>query len=430
MSPTDGDVRALVRTGAERADADEAARLQALHALQLLDTEPEERFDRITRLAQKLFDVPIARVDLIDATRQFVKSSQGLPVEHSARQDSFCDVTIRSEGALVVPDAGRDHRFRDNPFVSAHPNVRFYAGTPLHADGGHRVGALCIVDTRARTFDEAQTELLNDLGRWVEQEFVAREEHRRTLAMQTVLQPAGLPVLPGFAFAATSMAVTGVSGDLWDWRARSGSVNLMIADAMGHGAAAAIMATNLRASMRTMMNLVEAGAVHWDRSDSAVPGGSTPARQVDGAFAKVLTVAAGTVAEYLDRSDMFITLFATRINPDGTMLSVDAGHGLTVIVRADGGCEHLVTTELPIGINPDLVWTPREHVLHPGDAMIMFTDGLLDLFDGTLASLPELERIVRSADHPQDWIDAITRRVQTRGAVPDDITVVAVRRDR
>jgi serine phosphatase RsbU (regulator of sigma subunit) len=404
--------------------ADEPARLRALQHLDLLDTEPEERFDRITRLAQRLFDVPMARINLIDADRQYAKSSQGLPErESSRRRDAFCDHTIRSDAPTIVPDATTDDRFRRNPFVVGRPGIRFYAGTPLHAGDGHRVGALCLVDTKARSFDAEQEELLAELGRWVEQEFAAREEQRRALAVQAVLQPVSHPELPGFRFAATSLAASAISGDLYDWRGRSGGAHVMVADAMGHGTAAAIMATNLRASLRTVANVLESGI-----TDSDGPGEASFRRRMQIGLGEVIGVAAGAIGEYLDRADMFITLFAARIDPDGEVSSVDAGHGLTVFIRADGTTEHVTTTELPIGIGSS-TWTVRHHRLEPGDAMVLFTDGLLELYGGR-TGLAELEEVVRATADPQDWADAVAARARAQEPLPDDVTFVAVRRDR
>src|SRR5437660_3237533 len=111
--------------------ADEPERLAALQALNVLDTPPEERFDRITRVAGRLFGVPIALVSLVDASRQWFKSVQGLAERETAREVSFCGHAILGDDAFVVPDARSDPRFADNPLVTGPLQVRFYAGQPL-----------------------------------------------------------------------------------------------------------------------------------------------------------------------------------------------------------------------------------------------------------------------------------------------------------
>lgn len=155
--------------------ADEPARLLALQSLLILDTPPEERFERVTRLARRMFDAPMVLISLIDADRQWFKSRQGLDVRETPRDVSFCGHAILSERALVVPDARQDPRFVDNPLVIGDPHIRFYAGHPVKAPGGHCIGTLCVLDRRPRDFDEAQRGALAELAALVEREFNAIE---------------------------------------------------------------------------------------------------------------------------------------------------------------------------------------------------------------------------------------------------------------
>ena len=104
---------------------DENARLSTLRVLRVLDTDPEERFDRLTRMARRLFQVPIALVSLVDADRQWFKSAQGLDVPETPRDVSFCGHAILSDDILLIPDTHADPRFVDNPLVTGAPHVRF-----------------------------------------------------------------------------------------------------------------------------------------------------------------------------------------------------------------------------------------------------------------------------------------------------------------
>lgn len=140
--------------------ADELPRLAALRRLAILDTPPEERFDRVTRLAQQRFGVPVALITLIDSDRQWFKSRQGTDICETPRDVSFCAHAILHDDILVVPDACRDSRFSSNPLVTGEPFIRFYAGRPLADAEGHRLGTLCIVDTRCRSFDDADRQAL------------------------------------------------------------------------------------------------------------------------------------------------------------------------------------------------------------------------------------------------------------------------------
>ena len=153
--------------------ADEGQRLDALQRLQILDTPPEERFDRYTRIAAELFDVPIALVSLIDRDRQWFKSRHGIDAVETPRETAFCAHAILDRTVLQVPDALQDPRFADNPLVAGPPRVRFYAGAPLAARDGSLVGTLCLIDQRARQLDEQQLGLLRDLAALVEAEFAA-----------------------------------------------------------------------------------------------------------------------------------------------------------------------------------------------------------------------------------------------------------------
>ncbi len=148
----------------------ETQRLASLQACRVLDTAPEERFDRITRIAQASFGVEIALVSLVDSDRQWFKSAQGLAATQTPRDISFCGHAILGEDIFEIPDALQDTRFADNPLVIGAPFIRFYAGMPLRSPDGYRVGTLCIIDPQPRRLDARERDILRDLARCVEQE--------------------------------------------------------------------------------------------------------------------------------------------------------------------------------------------------------------------------------------------------------------------
>ena len=170
----------------------ESTRLATLKSLCILDTLPEERFDRLTRMAKRLFGVPIALVSLIDRDRQWLKSTQGLPVRETSRDISFCGHAILGDEIFVVPDAAKDERFADNPLVLDSPGIRFYAGCPLKAADGSKVGTLCVIDQRPRNMDADDLQLLQDLAAIVERELA-------TVQMATVDELTKLSNRRGFA---------------------------------------------------------------------------------------------------------------------------------------------------------------------------------------------------------------------------------------
>ncbi len=169
----------------------EAQRVAALHALHLLKTPPEERFDRLTRLAKRLFNVPIAKVTLVDAEQVFTLSCSGAEFAPVPREVSFCSQTILGDEILVIPDASADPQYRDNPLVQGEANVRFYAGCPLTIPDGSRLGALCLIDTEPRSFSAEDLRLMRDLAAMVEQEMAA-------VQMATVCDLTGLSNRRGF----------------------------------------------------------------------------------------------------------------------------------------------------------------------------------------------------------------------------------------
>lgn len=159
--------------------ADESERLAELTELNILDTEAEEAFDSLTRLAAFICGTPIALVSLIDAKRQWFKSRVGLEATETPRDISFCaHAILKPDQPLIVPDASQDARFRDNPLVTDEPNIRFYAGMPLKMSVGSAIGTLCVIDRVPRELTAAQREALVTLSNAV----VAQLNLRRRLS--------------------------------------------------------------------------------------------------------------------------------------------------------------------------------------------------------------------------------------------------------
>ena len=152
---------------------DELRRMAVVYGLHILDTEPEEFFDRIVQIAACCLDAPIARVTFIDADRQWIKANWGTVLVETPRDTSFCGHAILEEGSMVVADASRDPRFHDNPLVVGEPRIAFYAGYPLKVDDAS-IGTLCVLDHKPREFGQENIELLETLGWMVERELKQR----------------------------------------------------------------------------------------------------------------------------------------------------------------------------------------------------------------------------------------------------------------
>ncbi|SDL42531.1 PP2C family protein-serine/threonine phosphatase [Tessaracoccus oleiagri] len=382
---------------------DEARRQAALEAMNILDTPADERVDRVTRLAQQMFGVPMVSVSLIDRDRQFRKSEIGLGGREAPRKDSFCDYTVRHDAALVVEDASAVELFADNPFVTGDPKLRFYAAQPLRAPGGEPVGTLCILDTAPRSFGEADQALLRDLASWVQLELARDQELGHAALVQHALRPAELPRVPGYTIAAASQAAGRLAGDMYDLVLRDGVLRFTLADAMGKGIGPAMAAVFTRASLAT------------------APGRS--------------------VVEAIDEADVLLeclqgdaSLFVTAVHADidtasGAVELVDAGHGLTFVLRADGTFEQLRSTGLPLGMGAAIAEerVATRTVLAPGDMLICCSDGLLDILDEQ-DPFGQVAETLKVLDPDGAVAEAV--RLARLAPAPDDVTVFVIRRDR
>jgi diguanylate cyclase (GGDEF)-like protein len=240
---------------------DETRRQKALRALQILDTPIEERFERITRAARQMLRMPIAALSLVDASRQWFKSVQGLDAAETSRDDSFCGHAILGEGAFVVPDARHDERFADNPLVREEPWIRFYAGHPLRAARGLPVGTLCVADRKPRKFGAREQGLLSSLARAAEAELLSRAPNaaQRDLAGDLEGRPAAVDTLTRLwgrdaileildrEFAQARRKGTGIGTIIVELDRRD-----RIDDTLGHAATSTVIKRTARRLLRTL----------------------------------------------------------------------------------------------------------------------------------------------------------------------------------
>lgn len=155
----------------------EAERLAALYALLILDTPPEQRYDKIVAFAAAEFDMPIVLITLLDSNRQWFKSQLGVNVCETGRDISFCGHAIMQADVMEIPDALADPRFADNPLVTGDPHIRFYAGTPLVLTSGHALGTLCLIDIQPRQLGAVELAILATLRQMVVRELEGETLH-------------------------------------------------------------------------------------------------------------------------------------------------------------------------------------------------------------------------------------------------------------
>lgn len=383
--------------------ATEEARLRALEQLGISGTVREERFDRIVRLARQLFDIERVAITFVDRAVQWIKSEQGFDgLRCTSRADAFCNVTIAHPDITVVEDARRDLRFVRNPYVTGDPHIRFYAGFPLLSSDGHAVGALCLFDVRPRSFSATERMLLAELGGCVEMELNASHEMQRAAEVQRALVPQpGSITVPGYRIAGTSLPARAVGGDLVDWfRTADDHVVVALGDVMGKGIGAALMAAAVRSTLRaTARTRPPADAVRE---------------------------AALALDDDLQRTGTLVTLCLGKLDPaTGDLRFTDAGHGLVVLVRADGTVLRPSRRGLPLGTFSDEEWPEGAVRLEPGDTVVAFSDGLLDWYESIDAAVAAI-----AADVLADPDEVIARLTESARLAPltDDVAAVMIRR--
>jgi phosphoserine phosphatase RsbU/P len=415
-------------------------RLASLYALNLLDSEPEERFDRLSRLSAALFDVPIAYLSVIDENRQWYLSCFGMPTGETGRSVSFCGHAIMGEEALVIPDAAADFRFQDNPLVTGPPNIRFYAGQPLRAPDGQKVGTLCLADHAPRSeFGAIQRERLVEMGQLAERELATgeiarlhtelaalREKERDYMRsvdemlklgsrIQTDFLPRNVPEIDGWEVCARFRPAMEVSGDFYDtFTLEDGRVAVVIGDVAGKGVGAAMyMALN-----RTLLRAFVEQAVR------------------DGARVKAAVPALNDylIRHHDSRGRLFSSLFFGILDTStGELGYVNAGHPAPWIIGPDS-VEQLKPTGPAVGLSGAAQFRLEEAVIPPDGLLIGFTDGVTEARSAGGDEFGDMELAVllrglvgRSA---ADAVDALCDAADSfcDGKLADDLTVVAVSR--
>ncbi len=412
---------------------DESQRLIELRALKLLDTPPEERFDRIARLATHLFDVPIAYIALLDGDRQWFKAKCGLEPEESKRSVSFCGHTILQDTPLVIPDARADERFHDNPMVTGDPHIRFYAGHPLRGPGGHNIGTLCIADRSPRAPDDfphgafaelaaiaehelglmdvisTQRELIETKNTLLETKDRLDLELRNAAHYVESLLPGEIE-LPGLRACSTFVPSSELGGDFIGCvRLDDRRLATFLLDVTGHGVAASLLAVSIGSSIR--QHLLYGGL---DRDPGALLTSINRAFQMDEQDGRMATVWLGI----FDAGSRQVRYAC-------------AGHHPALVLGPDG-TRHLHESDLPIGVLADTTYSTSTASLDEGSRLFLFSDGPFEatMPNGSLVGLGTFESMIAELkDSPgcshKGIIDAVRDRTG-RESFDDDVSLVEV----
>lgn len=376
-------------------------RIWALRELDLLDTRAEDRVDRFVDLVKQLFGVETVGINLVDRDRQFTKARAGR-LQHGdmPRSDSLCTYTVQGPDVLEIPDAQADPQWSDHPAVVGELGVRFYAGAPLRAPGGERIGALCLIDSSPRNLTGTEQEILTNLAGLVERELASSADLEQGREVQRRLLPRRAPDVPGWELGGACRQMGAVGGDFYDWQELDSEVQLMLCDVMGKGLSAALIAAGVRVVAR----------------------GAAPYLDLAGTVSRV----ANDLSEDLEETGRFVTAFIARVDPaTGRLSYVDAGHGLAFVESSDGAWRQLASDGLPLGALSGDTWDVHQDAIAPGEALVVVSDGLLDHFSGPSAMVEAVAPLVARPGPVDQAADDVARLV---GRASDDVTVLVLRR--
>lgn len=414
----------------------ETERLADVRALKILDTPPDQRFDRIVRLASTVFDVPVAYVAVIDQERQWFRARVGIEAEQTPRSTSFCGHTILRDEPLIIPDALADERFHDNPMVVNEPRLRFYAGYPLKGPNGYNVATLCLGDQKPRGFSEHDLRVFRELARLAEHELnmvdvigvqrqvldvqqrLVRTQRRleRELAEAAEYVRSLLPdrfgpdcaVRTNYHFITSSR----LGGDLFGYHwIDDRRLAVYLLDVTGHGIAASLLAAGVNAALSPNGLL----AASLDRPDGVL-------------------VALNRAFPMEKNGNRFFTIwYGVYDRTNRTLRYASAGHPPAVALNGVGVPVLLGEPSFMIGVDPDATYEAHEQTMPPGSRLYTFSDGVFEARngDGQMLRLDGLidllTRTYRNQD--QDALDTVLREIrlfQASDDFADDFSLLEV----
>jgi sigma-B regulation protein RsbU (phosphoserine phosphatase) len=414
----------------------ENMRIESLRSLDLLDTAPEDRFDRVTRLASGYFEVPISYVALVDRERQWFKSSQGLCFSETSRSASFCQYTIHRDEPLVIPDTHEHPLGRNHPLVVGEPFVRFYAGVPLTGPHGQKVGSFCLVDKKPRVFTEddvkcltafaaiaereinlgqviqAQNELLDTRQKLVEAQ--AELTHELTDAAKYVR----LMLPPPFTGDVETLdwqfhPSTHLGGDGLGYRRINDDLfALYVLDVTGHGLGSALLAVTALELLRN------------------------PAVQLDFTRPAAVIERLNRTFQMKDHAGKFFSAWYGVYSRSKRQITYsNAGHPPPLILTREGGRTSLIRTEpggSVLGILPEIEAPEATIDFSASSELLLFTDGLYELPDpdgqGGRGSYDEffvaLQEETRFGKSPWETMLGWYADAQEKQIVDDDVSML------
>lgn len=414
-------------------DLAEADRVTAVRRYDILDSPPDGAFDRICALAARIFDVPIATVTIVDEDRIWFKACAGLDVVQIPRVPGLCASAILQDDPYVISDGLTDPRVASNELIHGEMGVRFYAAAPITTTEGYRLGTVNVIDVKPRAVTEQEMQTLRDLAAIVMDELelrlAAMRELRRerdarhqaleqqrhaerlTRTLQRSLSPPTLPDVPGLQIAVhyQPFSEAEIGGDFYDlFELEADRWGFFLGDVCGKGPAAASLTSLARYTLRT-------AAMHNEDPAAVLRDLNTALLMQDGQ--DMCTAVYGDVDT--SRSDPTVTLAV-------------AGHPPPLVLRAGRTVEPVHTRGTMLGAFRDVTINSCQIDLQPGDAIVLYSDGLLDIhLDGARVDEEWLAQLLCSASSTaaDQIIDRVIDKLKRlEQPLRDDVAVMALSR--
>ena len=366
-----------------------------------------EGYERVVRLAQAVFGTPVAALNFLGRDKQYVMSAVGFPTGAMPRSQSICQFTVQEDRLLEFTDLREDDRTKNLDVVTGPLKARYYAGVPLRSTSGQPVGTLCIVDLVPRELGASERVMLEDLGSLVESELAVQEEMLKAGDVQRSLLPTEDPHVPGWEVAGRVVQYREAGGDFFDWNVIDNpedpdQFQVVLADVMGKGLAASLLAAEIRAVLR----------------------GHSRYTNVGGTLGRTTKTAKGD----LEANGRFVTMWIGRIDPPtGRLDWIDVGHGLAALVSPGKPTKRLYMEYAPLGVPIDQSWRHRTDYMEPGDTLIIISDGVFDVFGSVDALMDKIPELMAQAPTCQEMVDTIVTYASTHGTA-DDCTALVLRR--
>jgi sigma-B regulation protein RsbU (phosphoserine phosphatase) len=409
-------------------------RLAAVRRYGILDTPPDYSLDRITTIAARMFDMPIALITIVDEDRIWIKSRHGsLHVSQFPREAGLCGSAVCQATPYVVQRARTDERARDNSLVKGALGIQFYAGAPLRTHDGFNLGTLCLLDDRPRRFTPTEVRILESLAAivvdelelWLNLQRVASERSLRETAaklageneslfnrqrnaaavLQNALLPRAFPKVDRLRFNGVYVAASidgFVGGDWYDVLAVDAKRTFVsIGDVAGHGLDSAVLMGTVKQSMRTAAREQAHPHMLLQRLNAML---------CDEGF------------------EQLVTSFLGFLEPQiGRLTYANAGHPPPIVRRPDGTVAMLDTGDAPLGFETASQRADRSITLDPGSLLVLYTDGLTESQRNVVDGERRLCEAIGSdevayADNPAE---ALRRAVIPRGS-HDDVAILTI----